>query len=142
MSRRSIGVTLVAWLEIVVGLSLFLLCLAGVVGDLYGMQYEGFGLSLGILFLPVPVLSVVTGMLLLRLKPVARIMSIGTLSLLCFLALAMSMPALARPIGWSLNRDMVGIFFLGLLALASAYSSFFLTRSNVKAQFLMNDRND
>lgn len=127
---------MVGWFEITLGLLICLLCLVLILGDLFGMQHEGFGLSLGILFLPLSILTIISGSFVLRLKRFGRVMSVVIFLILLVLVLATSIPAILRIFsGNSLKPDVADFLFQILVTIVLSYSIYYLTRPKVKEQF-------
>ena len=114
-----------------------LVCLFVVVSDFVTPANTdvGFGIVLGLLFSPLGIASVIAGNLLLRLRPVGRLLSLGVLPIMLFCVLALSLPAILRT-KWPLTiSQMLVILVPVLLATAFGHSYLLLRRPHVKAQF-------
>lgn len=137
MAQRSRDVTHVGWFEIAVGICWLLLCAFVIVDDFThpARTDGGYGVVLGLLFSPLGFVSVIAGNLLLRLRPVGRLLSLGVLPVLLFFVLAMSLPAILRT-EWPLTIGQALVIFVPvLLATAFGYSYVLLKRPYVKSKF-------
>ena len=138
MAQRARDVTYVGWFEIVVGICWLLLCAFVIMDDFThpARTDGGYGIVLGLLFSLLGFVSIIAGNLLLRLRPVGRLLSLGVLPALLFFVLAISLPAILRIGRPFIIGQVVVILVPVLLVTAFGYWYALLRRPHVRAQFI------